>query len=96
MEPRQYWPSAERVDRLGWLMLCILARSDDSLPDEFFEAQLAAIEEQIHGRKDERYAMTSALMTFGGRAKVQRSAVPARSRTESRHLATDIIRFHTL
>ncbi|MCP4200800.1 MAG: hypothetical protein GY925_22065 [Actinomycetia bacterium] len=51
-----------------------MARSDDSLPDEFFEAQLAAIEEQIHGRKNRvRYAMNSALMNIGGRAKVGRS-----------------------
>ena len=87
MEPRQFGRRrSEWIGQAGGLMLCTLARSDDSLPDELFEAQLAAIGEQIHGRKNRvRYAMNSALMNVGGRAKVQRSAVPTHSRTESRH-----------
>ncbi len=59
---------SESIGQAGWLMLCALARSDDELPDEFFETQLAIIEEQIHGRKNRvRYAMNSALMNIGGR-----------------------------
>ncbi len=66
--------ASESARPAGWLMLCTLAPSGDSLPDGFFEAQLAAIEEQIHGRKDRvRYAMNPALMNIGGRAKVGRS-----------------------
>ncbi len=58
----------EWAGQAGWLMLCALARSDDDQPDEFFESQLAAIEEQIHGRKNRvRYAMNSALINIGGR-----------------------------
>lgn len=58
----------ESIGQAGWLMLCALARSGDELTDEFFETQLATIEEQIHGRKNRvRYAMNSALMNIGGR-----------------------------
>lgn len=58
----------EWVGQAGWLMLCTLARSDNDLPDDFFEAQLAVIEDEIHDRKNRvRYAMNSALMNIGGR-----------------------------
>ncbi len=63
-------------------MLCSLARSDDELPDDFFEAQLAVIEDEIHGRKNRaRYAMNSALMNIGGRGRrLKRKAIAAAER----------------
>ncbi len=72
----------EWIGQAGWLMLCTLARSDEQLPDEFFEAQLAVIEEEIHDRKNRaRYAMNSALMNIGGRNLVlKKQAIAAAKR----------------
>ena len=72
----------EWIGQAGWLMLCTLARSDGELPDDFFEAQLAAIEDQIHGRKNRvRYAMNSALTNIGGRnPALKRKAIAAAKR----------------
>ncbi len=72
----------EWIGQAGWLMLCTLARSDDELPDDFFETRLATIEDEIHGRKNRvRYAMNSALMNIGARnPELRRKAIAAARR----------------
>ena len=59
------WPG-----RAGWHLVAHLAMKNPDLPDQYFAAHLAAIEEQIHTRKNRvRDAMNNALIAIGIRNK---------------------------
>lgn len=64
--------------RAGWGLVGQLAQLDTSLPDAWFEAQLARIEASIHAAPDrERYVMNNALIAIGGRSPDLRDAAVA-------------------
>lgn len=67
----QWTPSGDEwIGTAGWSLLGHLALSDKTLPDSYFEPYLAAIEREIHGRKNRvRYAMNGALIAIGGRSE---------------------------
>ena len=69
------WADAtgEWVGRAAWLILAHIAQGADPLPDEFFEAQLHAIEREIHQRKNRvRDAMVAALIAIAMRNQALR------------------------
>ena len=72
----------EWLGQAGWLLLVTLARTDEDLPDSFFETQLETIEAEVHRRKNRvRYAMNSALIAIGARnAELRSRAVAAAER----------------
>jgi 3-methyladenine DNA glycosylase AlkD len=58
----------EWIGRIGWDVLALLAMAKQPLPDTLFEQQLAAIECDIHSRKNfTRHAMNNALIAIGMR-----------------------------
>lgn len=60
--------SGEWTGRAGWHLVAKLAMSAEDIPDEFFEAQLVTIEENIHQKKNRvRDAMNNALIAIGVR-----------------------------
>ena len=72
----------EWLGACAWSLLSGLARTDATLPDEFFQSQLNCIEREIHGRKNRvRYAMNGAVIGIGSRnAALRRAATEAATR----------------
>ena len=57
----QEWPG-----RAGWHLVANLAMKDKGLPDSYFAAHLATIEDEIHGAKNRvKDAMNNALIAIG-------------------------------
>ncbi len=73
---------AEWTSRSGFGLLAHLAMRAPELPDEFFEAYLLRIEQEIHTRKNRtRDAMNSALIAIGVRNRnLQGKAIAAAKR----------------
>lgn len=73
---------AEWTSRTGFGLLAHLAMRDPTLPDDYFEAYLEMIEQEIHTRKNRtRDAMNSALIAIGIRnRKLQSKAIAAAKR----------------
>ncbi len=73
---------AEWTSRAGFGLLAHLAMHDPALPDEYFEAYLEVIEQEIHSRRNRtRDAMNSALIAIGVRNRnLQDKAIAAAKR----------------
>ena len=65
----------------GWSLLGQLAQRDETLPDEFFTARLAQIQQRIHTAPNaERYPMNTAVIQIGLRNPALRKAATAAAR----------------
>ena len=67
-EKMEAWTLSDKewVGRAGWHLLANIAQHDDVLPDEYFLAYLARIENEIHQRKNRvRDGMNNALIAIG-------------------------------
>lgn len=84
LEKLKQWTQAdgEWIETAGWGILGGIARSDPSLPDDFFKPYLDHIEAHIHTAKNRvRYNMNSAVINIGLRnAGLQTLAVDAAGR----------------
>ncbi len=72
----------EWISTVGWHILGTLARTDQALPDSYFEAYISTIEHNIHGSKNRtRFAMNNALISMGMRnATLEQKAIDAANR----------------
>ncbi|MBX7220724.1 MAG: DNA alkylation repair protein [Blastocatellia bacterium] len=66
----EQWTGSDNdwIGQTGWSLLSLLARTEDSLPDDFFLSYLSVIETTIHTRKNRtRHAMNMAVVAIGVR-----------------------------
>lgn len=73
---REWLASKDEALRVaGWTLAGYLTHANESESDEWFLELIHRIEKTIHqSANDERYAMNSALIAFGGRSKALRQA----------------------
>ena len=68
----------EWIGRTGWILLALLAKQENDLPDSFFLSHLTTIEQEIHTRKNYvRAGMNSALIGIGTRNDALEKAAKA-------------------
>lgn len=72
----------EGEQRAGWSLVAALAMRDETIPDSWFEARLATIEESIKtAPNDHRTPMNQSLIAIGGRsAALRKTALAAAKR----------------
>ncbi len=76
VKAREWLASKDEALRVaGWTLAGYLTHANESESDEWFLELIHRIEKTIHqSANDERYAMNSALIAFGGRSKALRQA----------------------
>lgn len=74
--------ASEYLGQAGWTVFAVLAKTDDSISDDYFRVLLARIEKTIAKAKNRvRHAMNGALIAIGGRsAKLRTAAIAAAKR----------------